>query len=69
MQGYVRTSDTKAKTNGFQLDAKITLGKGRRDVRQAGRAFDACKDSADEDGVKAEMYEFSKHFRVARQRV
>jgi hypothetical protein len=35
------------------------------DVRQAGRAFDAGEESADEDGIKAEMYEFSEHFRVA----
>jgi hypothetical protein len=44
--------------------AMASLGKGR-DSRQAGRAFDASEESADEDGVEADMYEFSEHFRVA----
>ena len=44
----------------------IAFGKGQgRDARQAGRAFDASEESADEDGVEAEMYEFSEHFRMA----
>jgi len=36
-----------------------------RDARQAGRAFDAGEDCADKDGVEAEVYESSEHFRVA----
>jgi hypothetical protein len=40
----------------------------RKDARQAGRAFDAGEDSADEDGIETEMYESSKHFRVAHNR-
>jgi len=51
------------KTNEFRFDARIALGKGGRDARQAGRAFDAGEESADEDGVEADMYESSEHFR------
>ena len=33
-----------------------------RDARQACRALDASEKSAEEDGVDAEVHEFSEHF-------
>ena len=38
------------------------------DARQAGGALDAGKNSGDEDGVEAEVYEFSEHFWVMHRR-
>jgi hypothetical protein len=63
MRDYMRTCNTRQdKWVSVRCEHRAWQG---RDARQAGRAFDASEDSADEDGVEAEMYKSSKHFRVA----
>ena len=65
MQGYVRTCNARQdKWVSVRREHRAWQG---RDARQASRAFDTCEDSADEDGIKAEMYESSEHFRVAQR--
>ena len=70
MQGYVRTCNHKARQNKWvSARCEPRAWQGRKDARQAGRTFDAGKESTDEDGVEAEVYESSEHFRGGTQQM
>jgi hypothetical protein len=65
MQDYIWTCNTRQyKWVSVRREHRASAWQGK-DARQASRAFNTCEDGADEDGVEAEMYESSEHFRVA----